>query len=196
MNKITKLIIAFGFVFLGISNGVQAQYVVDSDYSVVHFSTIKKNYVVEPAVISNITGGISDSGKANIQIDLNSIDTRVPIRNERLNKLFFESVKFPNTVVSAKIDIKKEMFGVSDFKKMQVPATLSLFGTSKEIFLNVLIAKVGKDKLLITSLSPTIINADDFGIPASNLANLAATVGGIKISNKVGVSFVLSLKPK
>ena len=115
----------------------------------------------------------------------------MPIRNERVNKLFFNSDKFPHAKVQAKISMS-ELKEVKNFKKMNVPATITMHGTSKSVDLNLLVAKVEGDRLLVTSLSPVMINAKDYGIEEGSLMNLAATVGGIPISNKVGVSFVLS----
>jgi polyisoprenoid-binding protein YceI len=191
MKKIIQFIVVLGISFSGIFVGAQAKYTLDGDHSAVHFSTIKKQYIVEPAVFKKVSGSISNSGNVEVQIDLNSIETRIPIRNERINKLFFDSVKFPNATVKAKIDMAM-LKGIRDFKKMDLPATLNFYGKSKAIKLKVLIAKVGKNKFVATSMAPTIVNAKDFGVPDNNITKLAATVGGFNISNKVGVSFVLS----
>jgi polyisoprenoid-binding protein YceI len=195
MKKFIQFLFVFVFGFSGVFVGAQAKYTLEGEYSAVHFSSIKKQYIVEPAVFQKVSGSISDSGDVEVSIDLNSIETRIPIRNERINKLFFESVKFPNATVKAKIDMGM-LKGITDFKKMEIPATLNFYGKSKPIKLKALIAKVGKDKFVVTSMSPTIVNAKDFGIPDNNITKLAATVGGFSISSKVGVSFVLSFTAK
>lgn len=169
-------------------------YRVDSNNSIVNFSTIKKQYVVEPAVFNDVQGTISASGNVKISISLNSVDTKVPIRNSRLKSLFFNVTKFPKAIVTAKINIKK-IKSVSDYRKMQIPATLAFYGKRKSMLLNILLAKTKKGRLLITSMSPIIVNADDFGIPSKNLSQLTKLMGGISISNKVPVDFVLTFKP-
>jgi polyisoprenoid-binding protein YceI len=170
-------------------------YSVDSNNSSVNFSTIKQQYVVEPAVFKNVQGTISASGNAKISIALNSVETQIPIRDARLKSLFFEVVKFPKAVVSAKINMNK-IKSVSGYIKMKIPATLEFYGHSKKITLNILLAKTKGGRLLITSMKPIIVNAGDFGIPSKNLVQLAKTVGGFAISNKVPVNFVLTFKPK
>jgi hypothetical protein len=49
---------------------------------------------------------------------------------------------------------------------------------------------------MVSSLSPVIVGASDFGIPTENLTNLAATVGGIKISDRVPLNLTLTFKEK
>jgi len=194
--KLNKVIIIFSLLLIVGFNSAFAntKYAVDSNNSVVNFSTIKKQYVVEPAVFKRIEGTISDSGDIEISIDLNSIDTNIPIRNTRIEELFFKIIKFPRATIRTKIDMKK-IKSISHYRKMEIPATLEFYGKPKEIKLNILVAKTYRSRLLITSMQPIIINADDYGIPAENLVKLAKTVGGLSISNKAAVNFVLTFKP-
>jgi hypothetical protein len=71
MNSIKTTLTAFLLLSLTTLNGAFAasKYMVDSNNSVVNFSTIKKQYVVEPAVFEGVTGSISNSGKVEINID-------------------------------------------------------------------------------------------------------------------------------
>ncbi len=192
INKITMLfslllMISVNTVFAGDS------YTVDSRHSIINFSTIKKQYVIEPAVFKHVEGTISNSGEVEISIHLDSIDTKIPIRDSRIQSLFFNVVNFPKAVIKAKIDMEK-IKSISSYKKMDIPATLEFYGKTKPLKLTVLVAKTYKSRLLITSMQPTIINASDYGIPAKNLVKLAETVGGLSISNKVAVNFVLTFK--
>lgn len=181
------------FTVIGIAGG-HDDYKVDSKNSSVYFSSIKKQYVVEPAVFKKVTGSMSESGEVEVMIDLNSIDTKVPIRNERLNKLFFDSIKFPEAKVSAKID-NKALRKIKSVGRMSVPASITLYGQSQDVTLDLLVTKT-RHHIVVASLSALTVSASDYGIPADNLTKLAATVGGIPISSKVGVSFVLAFEHK
>ncbi|VVM20881.1 hypothetical protein BSPWISOXPB_481 [uncultured Gammaproteobacteria bacterium] len=166
MNSIKTTLTAFLLLSLTTLNGAFSapKYRIDSNNSVVNFSTIKKQYVVEPAVFEGITGSISSSGKAEINIDLSSVNTNIAIRDQRLKALFFKVVKFPQASIKATIDMKK-IKSIRYYKRMEIPAILEFYGVSKEIKLEVLVAKVYKKKLLITSMKPIIIDANDYGIP-------------------------------
>lgn len=50
------------------------------------------------------------------------------------------------------------------------------------------------DTVMVSSSAPVIIGASDFGIPTENLTNLAATVGGIKIADRVPLTLNLTFK--
>ncbi|MBA5248774.1 MAG: YceI family protein [Gammaproteobacteria bacterium] len=194
MNLINKSTVIFLLLIASMNYALAGnKYSVDSRNSVVNFSTIKKQYVVESAVFKHIEGNVSDLGDVEISIHLDSIDTKIPIRDSRIQKLFFKVVDFPKAVIKAKIDMKK-IKSISYYRKMKIPATLTLYGKTKAIKLNVLVAKTYKSRLLITSMKPIIINASDYGIPAENLVKLAKTVGGLSLSNKAAVNFVLTFK--
>lgn len=169
------------------------KYVVDSKNSTVNFSTIKKQYVIEPAVFEHVEGSISHAGEVEISIYLDSIKTKIPIRDSRIQNLFFKTVDFPKAIIKAKVDMKK-IKSMTYYKKMEIPATLKFYGTTKAINLQVLAAKTYKNRLLVTSMQPIIIDANNYGIPAENLVKLAKTVGGLSISSKVAVNFALTFK--
>ncbi|MEF1260254.1 YceI family protein, partial [Vibrio harveyi] len=79
-------------------------YTLDSNFSSVSFATIKNQFVVEPATINTLSGTLDSNGKFDVAIDLNSIETGIPIRNTRLNEIFFESAKHAPVKVTGKVD--------------------------------------------------------------------------------------------
>jgi polyisoprenoid-binding protein YceI len=167
-------------------------FTVDEKLSTVSFATIKLQYVVEPAIISDLSGSVSSSGDVLIQIPLNSISTGIQIRNERLNALFFNSSQFPTITVNAKLP--SNIVSASNIAtQVTLPADVTLFGQTQTVNFTVNIVKAGK-LMSVSSSTPTIVNASSFGIPTDNLTALAATVGGIPISDKVPVSISLILK--
>ncbi len=181
------LAISFNNAFAG------SERVIDSANSVVSFSIIKEEYVVEPAIFRNVEGTISKEGHLEVNIDLNSVETYITIRNARVKESFFNTEKFPQARLTAKIDMK-ELESISHYKRMKIPATLKFYGKNKKITLHVLVAKVCEDKLLFTSMRPLIVNSKDYGIPAKNLKKLSKNIGGASISGKVSTNFVFSFK--
>lgn len=171
-----------------------AGFSVDGTHSTVNFSTVKKQYVVEPAQFKTVSGTIDAQGAVTIDIALSSIETNVPIRNTRLQTLFFNVLQHPTATLKAQIDMA-ELMQMPALQRLQIPATLQLYGNSKTLTLDVLAAKVAGGQLLVTSMQPVIVNAQDYGVPAANLASLANTVSNIPISDRVGVNFVISFVP-
>ncbi|CAH1523238.1 YceI-like domain protein [Vibrio owensii] len=165
-------------------------YTLDSKFSSVSFATIKNQFVVEPATIDALKGTLNSEGQFDVSVDLNSIETGIPIRNTRLNEIFFESAKYAPVKVVGKVDWTALGEGSH---KLKVPAEVMLFGKTKSVEFPVVVLNAG-DTVMVSSSVPVIIGASDFGIPTENLTNLAATVGGIKISDRVPLTLNLTFK--
>ncbi|MCL9779981.1 YceI family protein [Vibrio sp. S4M6] len=163
------------------------KYQLDPKLSSINFATIKKQYIVESATINQLAGTLDDKGTFQITVDLNSVQTGVPIRDTRLKEMFFETAKYPSVQIAGNINLTKSP------KQLSVPAKVTWFGKTLPIDFPVVIVD-GDDYVMASSYSPVIINAASFGIPAENLAKLSNAVGGIKISNQVPLNFVLVFK--
>ena len=66
------------------------------------FATIKNSAVVESHTFERFSGEVMLSGAANIRVDLASVETRIPIRNERMGTLLFNINQFPSLDISSK----------------------------------------------------------------------------------------------
>lgn len=170
----------------------QSSYTIDETVSTVNFATIKKQYVVEQASVSHISGRVSESGELTASVPLSKISTGISIRDDRLNQLFFNSAAFPNIGVTSNIpaDLLK---ADSVVKQITLPVSLTIMGTTQTVDMTLNVVKSG-DIVAVSSARPVIIRASAFGIPTDNLTQLAATVGGIAISDTVPVNISLVLK--
>ncbi|EPE37636.1 hypothetical protein CF66_2342 [Candidatus Photodesmus katoptron] len=188
MKKIYTYITVIMFLFL--SKPTFSKYQLDNSISTISYASIKKQYIVEPATITTLTGSINEEGVFQVNISPLGIDSLNPIRDKRLNELFFQSNKYPNIEVSGKVNLSE-----IDFMpiKMTIPANITLLGNTKKMQIPLLIIK-SKDYLSVSSTNHIIINSDDFSIPIDNLNKLAETVGGIPISNTVPVIVNLIFK--
>lgn len=196
MNNMIVKIISILFLFISTSLSAIAgnSYEVDSDNSSVSFSVTKKQYIIEPAVFEDVAGSINSKGVVKISIDMNSVNSSNPIRDERLVDLFFQAEFFPEAIITATIN-SKILNSKSSLQKTKIPATLEFFDIKKDITLEVLIVKVG-DNVVVSSLKPIIVNAKEFNVPTENLNALSKVCGGITISDIVPVNFVLTFKKK
>ena len=71
---------------------VQAGWDLDQSNSSIEFISIKNNQIPENHNFQKISGNITSEGLVNVIIDLDSVDTKIPIRNERMRNLFFEYI--------------------------------------------------------------------------------------------------------
>ena len=162
-------------------------YTLDPKLSNVTFATIKKQFVVEPASIKPLSGGLTEDGQFSILLDLKTISTGVSIRNQRLNELYFESMTFPEVKISGKVN--PEMLS-GDPQITTIAAEVTLHGTTKTIDFPVMVVP-SEGFVMVNSTSTIIVDGADFGISTENLNKLSATVGGLAISDKVPLNFNL-----
>lgn len=193
MNKMITLL-SLGLMTISFPLLASGHFQVNEQLSTVNFASIKKQYVVEPAVISGISGKIDDKGVLELTIPLNMLDTGVSIRNERLRAMFFDEEKFPSVKVTA--SVPEQLMGNEDLAMQKMlPATVELYGQSKELIFTVNIVKSGSH-LMVSTAKPTVISGFDFGIPEESLTSVSNTVGDIALSPSVPVNFSLVLEKR
>ena len=71
-----------------------------------------------------------------------------------------------------------------------VPATISLYGIDKDLTIEVFAATTSENSLLVTAMSPVVINARDFNLETGVTA-LQKVAGLPNIAQAVPVTFVL-----
>lgn len=167
-------------------------YQVDPKVSTVGFATIKKQYIVEPAVITGVSGSLDNEGNLKVMVPLKNLDTGVSIRNDRLGELFFKVATHPDVEVMAKVPAEL-MKGDMVVTQATVPASVTLYGKAQTLDFMLNIVRAG-DVISVSSVKPVIVDGMSFGIPKESLEAVSNTVGDIAISSTVGVSVSLVLK--
>jgi len=166
----------------------------DSKNSSVTFVSIKKGTVAENHRFEQFSGDITDNGIANITIDLNSVDTSIPIRDERMAKFLFETNLFEHTRFTAQINQKDlNAIAVGSTRKMSIKGNLDLHGQQQELLLDVMVAKLSEQKMMVTTLQPLIIKAEDFAL-VKGINKLKSLAKLPSIAYSVPVSFVLTFR--
>ena len=61
------------------------------------------NSITEQSRFQALSGAVSDDGELTLKVKLASVDTQVPIRDQRLRDWVFEVSKYQGAVISAKI---------------------------------------------------------------------------------------------
>ncbi|WP_318462313.1 YceI family protein [Photobacterium leiognathi] len=185
MKKITFIFIS---CLISISAYAKSDYELISSISSLFFSTIKSQYIIESSSMKPTEGRINQDGTFSITIPIDTINTGISIRDERVKDLFFDLSNHPHISVSGKLDLSI----ISNKPKLlSLRVNVKMYGNIKSIIFPVVIMK-SDNYILVSSYSHNIISASDFGIPTDNLVKLAATVGSIKISDQVPVTFTLA----
>ena len=168
-----------------------AGWLLDQNESRVNFITTKNVNFTELNYIRNLAGDIGDDGHATLTMDLRSVETHAPDRNERLQTGFFEVSKFPASKVTLTLDGKKLLaLPVGGRLETDATATVSLHGVEKKLEARLVVTKLKDDGLQVVSLLPVIVAVEDFGL-AAGLEVMRSMVELKNIGNKVPVTFNL-----
>ena len=164
--------------------------------SQVSFTTIKNKHIAENNTFGSINATLNEQGKFAFTIDLESVNTAIPIRDERMKEHLFNTKSFTQATFNAQVDVKAlDTLNVGDSKKLSISGDISLHGQSQPLSATVMVSKLKDNKLLVSSLAPMLLKADDFKLIAG-LNKLQELAGLKSISKTVPVSFVLTLVQK
>ncbi|MGZ9898099.1 YceI family protein [Shewanella gaetbuli] len=170
-----------------------ANWQVDNDLSSVSFISTKKGDIAEVHKFKQVSGTLDEQGKFSLTIDLASVDTGISIRDERMQGLLFEVAQYPTLTLSASVPPKLvNDLAVGSTTVADIEATIDLHGQQQKKVFKVLVAKLSDKKLMVTSLAPVVVQAQDFGLVAG-VEKLRAIAGLSSISLAVPVSFVVGL---
>ncbi|WP_122074739.1 OmpA family protein [Pseudophaeobacter sp. EL27] len=137
----------------------------DADASAITFLSVKKDKVAETSRFAAVSGQITEGGVAQLVIALDSVDTKIDLRNVRMRFLFFETFTFPEATVTAVLDpVPLQDLPSLRRKVIALPVTLSLHGVEVELEVEVAVTLVSNDRINISTLNPVILQLEDFNL--------------------------------
>ena len=160
--------------------------------SQVQFVSIKNNTIGEVSHFETLAGAVTDAGEVEVRVALDSVETNIGIRNERMKKMLFEVGLYPEAVITAQLDAGS-MAALSGGGLTTVALQIDLHGQSvtKEAQLNVAVTDQG---VSATTTQPILLNAVEFGLEAG-VAALQEVAGLNAISRVIPVTVALQLVP-
>jgi YceI-like protein len=180
-----------GALFVAASAMAQADWELDSANSTINFVSIKNNGVAEVHSFSSLQGYVGAAGNAQVTIELESVQTMIDIRDERMREMLFETVKFPLATVSAEVEPGMlAMAAEGGVVTAELPVTVSLHGQEKVLNAALLIVGESENRLRVISAAPVLVNAADFDLTAG-VAALQKVAGLQAISTAVPVTLQL-----
>ena len=172
---------------------VLAGWVIDPEGSYVGFASVKNDLIAENHSFTQITGAIEDSGDASIVIALASVETLIPIRNDRMQAILFEVVQYPDVTVTANLDLDEfTSLGLGESKTDTILLGVNLHGTDLSKNVLVKVTRSSNNAYEVTSLGPIIIHASQFAL-SDGLESLRKIAGLQSIDLMVPVTFDLRL---
>ncbi len=157
-----------------------------TEQSTLSFLSTKNKVAVEEHSIQFKSGQISKQ-KLDLLLDLNSVDTLIPIRDERLRSILFETETYPTASISQQLPNQWLMD-----QPYTVSFQLDLHGHQKTFNTQVIIQEV-KGQMVVVNFEPIMINAKDFNM--DDAINQLTKIAGLQsINYEVLVDFKLTFE--
>lgn len=181
-------------MLVGLSSYAMADWELLNDESSLHYVSIKDTDAGELNSFNKLSGSVSDSGTVSLSIHLASVETGIPIRNERMQEMFFNVTQYAEATVSGDVDLTRVAeLKVGETYTDVITLNLSLHGVSKEVSNTVQVTKLTDGRLLVTSIEPVIVNAGDYKF-AQGIEKLREVAKLPSISMVVPVTYSLVFK--
>jgi len=152
-------------VLATVATTVSAQWQLNNAESSIDYVSIKKSKAGELNTFGKLKGVIEQNGKATVIISLASVETKIPVRNERMQSMLFEIDRFPEATVSTVVEYGRiEGMKLGDSFVQPAKLKLSLHGEEQEIETELRVVRLGEGRLLVSTIRPVIVNAEKFSL--------------------------------
>ncbi|MFV0645687.1 MAG: YceI family protein [Sphingomonadaceae bacterium] len=153
------------------------------------FVSVKAGSIAEANTFKSLSGSITSDGKAQLGIDLSSVDSGVEIRNERLQTMLFETATYPSATVTAQLDPEAyKALQPGQSMTVTVPAKLNLHGVEGDVEGELAVTRAGTDEVIVSTIKPIILDANAYGF-ADGIEKLREAASLPAITPSVPVSF-------
>lgn len=158
------------------------------------FVSIKNNAITEVHRFNDLSGSVSADGMASLSIELDSVDTGIEIRDQRMREMLFETSLHPQAQVSMKVDPQLVSgLKAGEFERLETSATLALHGLSVSVPVVLRVSRLDAHHWLVTSEQPVVVNASAFNL-LEGLDKLREIAGLQAIGGGAPVTFALLFK--
>ena len=190
LKQITNIPIYF-LLLLFISSPSFSDWTLVNEKSKLNFTSTKASDIKEVHSFKTLSGNVTEKGKALININISSVETLIPIRNERMKNLLFQAEIYPSASFRLKIKLDKILLmekGDSFVNKYN--GQLELKGKQFPLEIEIKTTRLDDQSFSVVSNQPLILNAKKLGL-ATGVESLRAVAGLPSISNSVPVTFSL-----
>lgn len=184
--NIRALFIAAVSLFLAFP--AAAQWALSSEESRIGFISVKAGAFAESHFFKEAQGAVSEDGAAEIVISLDSVETNIDIRNERMREFLFETETHPTAMVTAEIDLDAfSDLALGERESVAFSGEVMLHGATAPFETTLTVTRLTGERVLVETTDPVILYADEFGLTAGvdklrELAGLPSITPAVPVS--------------
>lgn len=180
-------------VAAALSFSAAADWSVNSAQSSLNFVSVKNDVVAETHSFKDLTGSLTEAGDFAVAIPAMSIDTMIPIRNERILEHVLAAKQYATINAKGKVD-SKVLAGLKTGDSVVVDQALdlTLLTKTQSLTAKVKVTKVSDSQLVVTTVAPIMLDVNKFELNAG-VEKLRELAGLKSISPMVPTTFSLVL---
>ncbi|GAB7562755.1 YceI family protein [Methylobacillus methanolivorans] len=185
-------VIAMGMLGMGLlfSQVASADWTLNNDSSVLNFVSIKKNTIGEAHRFNQLAGTLSQNGAFKATINLASVNTNIPVRDERMKSMLFDVATFPQADISGNAVNTFKAPAAGEAKIEAVKLQLVINGKTIPLETRLRVVGLGKQGLLVSTIEPLLLDAAALGY-SEGIDKLREIAQLPSISTVVPVTFSL-----
>lgn len=168
-----------------------ADWYLDNESSRLSFVTTKNTDIAEVQRFLVLHGKVDSQGAAQLEVELESINSGVPLRDERMRNDLFGIKQFPDAQINAHINLQP----INDLAagaqvELRLPISVTLHGKTQTYSAELLATRLDDRRFQVVTLEPLVVHAEDFDL-LEGIATLRKAAGLSQISLSVPVGAVL-----
>ena len=176
---------------LGVSLSAQANWYLDGESSRLSFVSTQNANIANVHRFLVLHGKVDRKGQAQLRIEMDSVNSDVPLRDERMRDVLFDFKHFPEAQITTQIDLQPINDLASGAQlELKLPVTVSLRGKQHTYEAELLATRLDERRFQVVTLEPLMLQAEDFGLQPE-LETLRKLAGLSAISFSVPVNAVL-----
>ncbi|WP_102798589.1 YceI family protein [Bowmanella denitrificans] len=168
------------------SQAALADWQMDQQVSSLSFLSTKNNLVTETHHFTDFNGTLAEDGSLAVKIELNSVETNIAIRNERMREHLFKL--FPTANLTAQLPNEVMGLDVGESMPLEVKGQLELNSKTQILTMQLQVTRLANEQLLATTVQPVLVNSVQFGL-TDGIKKLQELAGLASIDQTVPVTF-------
>ena len=194
-NRSLSKAVAFSLL-AGCAASAQANWYLDGESSRLSFISTKNTHTAEVQRFLVLHGKVDPKGLAQVEVELDSVNSGVPLRDERMRKELFEIESFSEALITTQIDLRP----INDLApgaqlELRLPLTVSLHGKQHRYDAELLATRLDDRRFQVVTLEPVVISAADFDlVPGLERLRKLADLSAISLSVPVGAVLIFTAR--
>ncbi|MNO76558.1 YceI-like domain protein [compost metagenome] len=174
----------------------QANWYLDNESSRLSFVTTKNTDIAEVHRFLVLHGKVNSKGVAEVKVEMESVSSGVPLRDERMRKELFQVDTFPDALITAQLDLRP----INDLApgaqlELLLPVKVAIHGKEQSYTAQLLATRLDDRRFQVVTLEPLVLHAEDFDLlPGLATLRKLAEVKAISLSVPVGAVLIFTAR--